>query len=130
MIELINVTKYYPTEFGRHYVFRNVNLRLPLDKSVGVVGPNGAGKSTFLGLIAGADTPNEGRVVRSGRISPPMGLTPGLLTTLTGSENTRFACRIHGMSRKEMDETVASASRCRCGPIPRACASGWASRSR
>ena len=108
MIELINVTKYYPTEYGRHYVFRNVNLTLPLDKSVGVVGPNGAGKSTFLGLIAGADIPNEGRIVRSGRISPPMGLTPGLLTTLTGSENTRFACRIHGMSRKEMDETVAS----------------------
>lgn len=108
MIELINVTKYYPTDFGRHYVFRNVSLTLPLDKSVGVVGPNGAGKSTFLGLVAGADTPNEGRIVRSGRISPPMGLTPGLLATLTGSENTRFACRIHGMTRSEMDETVES----------------------
>ena len=29
MIELINVSKYYITDFGKHYVFRNVSLRLP-----------------------------------------------------------------------------------------------------
>ncbi|MCB1377383.1 MAG: ATP-binding cassette domain-containing protein, partial [Alphaproteobacteria bacterium] len=106
MIELVNVSKYYPTEFGRHYVFRDVNLVLPLDMSVGVIGPNGAGKSTFLRLIGGADIPSEGRILRSGRISPPMGLTPGIQANLTGGENTRFACRIYGMSRDEMDEVV------------------------
>lgn len=111
MIELINVSKWYPTDFGRHYVFRDVNLKLPPDKSVGVIGPNGAGKSTLLRILAGADTPNDGKVIRTGLISPPMGLTPSLLASLTGSENARFACRIYGMDRDDMDETVESVGR-------------------
>ena len=102
MIELINVSKYYPTDFGRHYVFRNVSLKLPLDKSVGVIGPNGAGKSTFLRLLGGADIPSEGKILRTGRISPPMGLTPGLQASLNGVENARFAGRIYGMDRDEI----------------------------
>ena len=106
MIELIDVSKYYPTELGRHYVFRNVSLTLPLNINVAVIGPNGAGKSTFLRMLGGADTPSEGRIVKSGSISPPMGLTPGLQATMTGGENTRFACRIYGMTRDEADQTV------------------------
>jgi capsular polysaccharide transport system ATP-binding protein len=106
MIELINVSKYYPTDFGRHYVFSNVSLKLPLDKSVGVIGPNGAGKSTFLRLIGGADIPSEGRILRTGRISPPMGLTPGLQPSLNGVENARFAGRIYGMDRDEIADLI------------------------
>jgi capsular polysaccharide transport system ATP-binding protein len=106
MIELINVSKYYPTDFGRHYLFRDVSLVLPLDKSVAVIGPNGAGKSTFLRLLGGADIPSEGRIVKSGRISPPMGLTPGLQPSLTGVENARFAGRIHGMTREEILDLI------------------------
>ncbi len=106
MIELINVSKYYMTDFGRHYVFRNVSLRLPLDKSVAVIGPNGAGKSTFLRLLGGADIPSEGRILKTGRISPPMGLTPGLQSTLTAAENARFAGRIYGMSRDEIAKLI------------------------
>ena len=104
MIRLIDVTKYYMTDFGRHYVFRDVTLDLPLDKSVGVIGPNGAGKSTFLRLIAGADIPSSGTILRSGKISPPMGLTPGLQASLNGTENARFAGRIYGMSRDEIND--------------------------
>lgn len=106
MIELINVSKYYPTEFGRHYVFKNVSLKLPLDKNVGVLGPNGAGKSTFLRLLGGADAPSEGRIIKSGSISPPMGLTPSLQPSLTASENMRFAGRIYGLDRDEINETI------------------------
>ncbi len=106
MIELINVSKYYPTEFGRHYVFRDVSLKLPLDKSVGILGPNGSGKSTFLRLLGGADTPSAGKIIKTGSISPPMGLTPGLQASLTASENMRFAGRIYGLSRDEINETI------------------------
>ena len=106
MIRLIDVSKYYVTDFGRHYVFRNVTLDLPLDKNVGIIGPNGAGKSTFLRLIGGADTPSSGRILKSGRISPPMGLTPGLQPSLTASENARFAGRIYGMTREEIDAMI------------------------
>jgi capsular polysaccharide transport system ATP-binding protein len=106
MIRLMNVTKYFMTDFGRHYVFRNVTLDLPLDKNVGIIGPNGAGKSTFLRLIGGADTPSSGRILKSGRISPPMGLTPGLQGSLTAAENARFAGRIYGMQRSEIDAMI------------------------
>lgn len=106
MIELINVSKYYLTGFGRHYVFRDVNLVLPLDKSVAVIGPNGAGKSTFLRLLGGADQPSSGTIIKTGRISPPMGLTPGLQPSLNGVENARFAGRIYGMEREEINEMI------------------------
>jgi capsular polysaccharide transport system ATP-binding protein len=97
MIELIKASKYYPTQFGPHYVFRDVSLVLPDDKNVGVIGPNGAGKTTLLRLLAGADIPTSGRIERTGRVSWPMGLTAGLQRTLTGRENARFLCRVYGM---------------------------------
>lgn len=106
MIELINVSKYYLTDFGKHYIFRDVSLRLPLDKSVGVLGPNGAGKSTFLRLLGGADIPSSGTIIRTGKISPPMGLTPGLQSSLTGAENARFAGRIYGLTRDEIADMI------------------------
>ena len=106
MIELINVTKYFPTASGRHYLYRNVSLVLPPNKNIGVIGPNGAGKSTFLRLLSGADLPSEGRVIRTGKISWPLGLTPGLQTDMTGTENTRFAARIYGMSKSDIKKTI------------------------
>ncbi|MFT3988272.1 ABC transporter ATP-binding protein [Aestuariivirga sp.] len=98
MIELIKAGKYYPTSFGKHYVFRDVSLVLPRDRNIGVIGPNGSGKSTLLRILSGADIPSEGRVVRTGKISWSMGLSPGLQTIMTGAENARFAARINGLS--------------------------------
>lgn len=106
MIELINAGKFYYTEFGKHWIFRDVTLTLGFDKSVAVIGPNGAGKSTFLRLIAGADIPSEGQIIRTGRISPPMGLTPSIQAALSGAENARFAGRIYGLSRDEIDDLI------------------------
>ena len=48
MIELQNLTKYYPTPKGRHYVFRDLNFKFPDGVSVGIMGRNGAGKSTLI----------------------------------------------------------------------------------
>ena len=106
MIELIKAGKYYPTELGRHYVFRDVSLKLPLNTNIGVIGPNGAGKSTLLRLLSGGDIPSEGQIIRTGRISWPLGLTPGLQATLTGAENARFAGRIYGMSSAEIKSAI------------------------
>lgn len=107
MIKLINVSKYFVTPFGRHYVFRDVSIELPLDRNVGVIGPNGAGKSTFLRLLAGADHPSSGTILKTGRISPPMGLTPVLQGSLTALENVKFAGRIYGMTKPEIDKMVS-----------------------
>ncbi len=101
MIELQNVTKYYTTPHGRHYVLRDVSVHIPKQTKVAVLGMNGAGKSTLLRLIAGVDVPNGGTITRNGKISWPMGLASCLQRTMTGLENARFACRIQGASRSE-----------------------------
>jgi zinc/manganese transport system ATP-binding protein len=45
-------------------VLHDVNLRVPAASMLAVTGPNGCGKSTLLHLLAGVDTPAEGRVRR------------------------------------------------------------------
>lgn len=106
MIELINASKYYPTKFGRHYIFQNVSLQLPAHVNVGIIGANGSGKSTLMRLLAGVDYPSEGRVVRTGKISWPLGLVPSMLPAFTGRENSRFICRIYGLSGREIEEKL------------------------
>lgn len=107
MIELRNVTKWYRTTRGRHYVFNNLNAIFPPDKSIGVIGANGAGKSTLLSLIGGSDYPNSGRIITDEKISWRVGLGGGFQGSLTGRDNVKFVCRIHGLDREQMAEKVA-----------------------
>ncbi len=97
MIVVDNVHKRYRTEHGLgKWVLQGVNLTIPDGVSVGLVGGNGAGKSTLLRLIGGVDYPSKGSIVRHSRVSWPMGLGTGLQGSLTGRQNAKFVCRIHG----------------------------------
>ncbi|WP_232088812.1 ABC transporter ATP-binding protein [Desulfovibrio sp. G11] len=78
---------------------------IPTGRSVGLVGANGAGKSTLLRIIGGADYPTRGQVERRCRVSWPMA-NGGLEGTLTGRQNAKFVCRIHGFQH-ELDERIA-----------------------
>jgi len=106
MIQLENVSKYYVTNSGRHYVLDNVSLTIPDMARVGVMGPNGAGKSTLMRLLAGVDSPNKGKIHRTGSISWPMGLASSMQGALSGKENARFACHIQGMHHAEIKQMV------------------------
>ncbi len=98
MISLRDVHKRYWTQRGDpHWVLRGITLDFPQDRNTGVIGVNGAGKSTLLQLIAGTDMPTRGEVRADGRISWPIGLTNGLQRTMTGRQNSKFICRIHGL---------------------------------
>lgn len=97
MIIVDDVHKRYQTEHGPgKWVLQGVSLTIPPKISVGLVGRNGAGKSTLLRLIGGVDHPNRGRIERHCRVSWPMGFGGGLQGSLTGRQNTKFVCRIHG----------------------------------
>jgi len=95
VIELEGVTKSYPTQRGRHYVLRDVDLKLPGDVHIGVIGSNGAGKSTLLRLLGGIDFPERGRITGDANVSWPLGLQGGFQGAMTGRENVRFVCRIY-----------------------------------
>jgi capsular polysaccharide transport system ATP-binding protein len=96
VIELHQVSKWYPLAGRRHYVLRAVDCVLRRGQSVGILGRNGAGKSTLLRLIGGTEAPSAGRIVRRARISWPLGLSGSFQGRLTGRDNLRFVCRIYG----------------------------------
>ena len=104
MIALENVTKSYGVGDHTHLVLDDITFTFPYRKSVGVLGANGAGKSTLIKIIGGADKPDKGRVVRTSRLSWPMGYSGGFQGTLTGRENARFVARIYGASYTEVEQ--------------------------
>jgi capsular polysaccharide transport system ATP-binding protein len=97
MIIVENVHKRYNTDHGPgKWVLQGATFNIPPKVSVGLVGRNGAGKSTLLRLIGGIDVPTSGRIDRQCRVSWPMGFGGGLQGSLTGRQNAKFVCRIHG----------------------------------
>lgn len=97
MIIVEDVHKRYRTDHGPgKWILQGVSFTIPPRLNVGLVGCNGAGKSTLLRLIGGVDQPTRGHVERRCRVSWPMGLGSGLQGSLTGRQNAKFVCRIHG----------------------------------
>jgi sulfate transport system ATP-binding protein len=54
-------------QFGSFIALDHVNLEIKTGSLVALVGPSGSGKSTLLRIIAGLDTPNDGRIWLTGR---------------------------------------------------------------
>ncbi len=97
MIVVNDVHKRYRTGHGMGpWVLKGASFTIPLRTNVGLVGRNGAGKSTLLRIIGGVDRPSRGSVERQCRVSWPMGFGGGLQGALTGRQNAKFICRIHG----------------------------------
>lgn len=97
MIIVEDVHKRYLTKHGPgKWVLQGVSFTIPPKLNVGLIGANGVGKSTLLRIIGGVDQPNKGRVERHCRVSWPMGFGGGLQGSLTGRQNAKFVCRIHG----------------------------------
>ena len=106
MIKIENLTKSYRTPAGRHYVFKNLHVEFPANKSVALIGRNGSGKSTLLRVIGGIDRPDSGKVITDKTISWPVGLAGGFQGSLTGRENVKFVARLYATDR-ELREKVA-----------------------
>ncbi len=103
MIALENISKTYGIGDRAHLVLNNISFKFPYRKSVGVLGANGAGKSTLIRIIGGAEKPDTGCVVRTSKLSWPMGYSGGFQGSLTGRENARFVARIYGASFDEVE---------------------------
>ncbi|MDF4628626.1 ATP-binding cassette domain-containing protein, partial [Vibrio parahaemolyticus] len=98
MIRLENLTKYYPSDLGKQYIFKDLNFTIPSGHNIAILGSNGAGKSTLFRILAGSEYPNKGRVVTDLAISWPMALATGINPQMTGRENARFIGRVNGVA--------------------------------
>lgn len=96
MIEFSNVLKFYRTQHHLKVVLNSVSTVFETGWSYGLLGVNGAGKSTLLRLAAGSELPNSGRIVRSARISWPLGFAGGFHPPSSGRENVKFIARMYG----------------------------------
>lgn len=100
MITIENLTKSYRTPLGRYYIFKDLNIAFPSDKSIALLGRNGAGKSTLLRVIGGIDRPDKGTVITDKTISWPVGLSGGFQGSLTGRENVKFVARLYSKANE------------------------------
>lgn len=66
MLTLENLSFGVQEEKGEKEIIRNLNLTIGDHKFVVITGPNGGGKSTLAKLIAGIETPTEGKITLDG----------------------------------------------------------------
>ena len=102
MIEFRGVSKYFLTPHSRKVVLDRLSLTLPHGARVGLLGRNGAGKSTMIGMISGTVRQDEGRIVRHGSVSWPLGFAGSFANEMTGAQNVRFVARIYGIDSDEL----------------------------
>lgn len=50
---------------GSNEIFTGLQLEVNAGEHIAIIGPNGCGKTTLLGLLAGEDTPDTGRIIKS-----------------------------------------------------------------
>jgi capsular polysaccharide transport system ATP-binding protein len=107
MINIVNLTKSYPSRLGPQYIFKELNFSFPTENNVAILGKNGAGKSTLFRLLAKSEYPDKGQILTNRTMSWPVALQTGIHPQMTGRENTRFIGRINNVpSIKEYEEKV------------------------
>ena len=106
MISLTHVVKFYKIEKFRKVILDNVSLTFDAGHSYAILGINGAGKSTTIRLLSGQELPNRGRIVRTVRVSWPLGFAGGLHPNMTGAENMTFVARAYGEDPRQVLDFV------------------------
>jgi spermidine/putrescine transport system ATP-binding protein len=93
-----------------------VSIQIPGGEFFSMLGPSGCGKTTTLRMIAGFETPDEGRIVLQGRdvtSVPPAKRNVnmvfqayGLFPHMTVAENIAFGPKIKKLSKSEIAERM------------------------
>ncbi|WP_102223222.1 ABC transporter ATP-binding protein [Acidimangrovimonas sediminis] len=97
MIEFENVSKSFWTGRQRKVILDRASFRVEIGNSLGILAPNGTGKTTIINMMAGLEKPDEGRVIRTSRISFPLGFMGGVVNRHTATENARYIAKLYGL---------------------------------
>ncbi|GGW22480.1 ABC transporter [Gemmobacter lanyuensis] len=111
MIEFENVSKSFWTGRQRKVILDRASFRVELGNSLGILARNGTGKTTIINMMAGLEKPDEGRILRTSRISFPLGFMGGVVSKHTATENARYIARLYGLD----PDYVESFCRWLCG---------------
>jgi ABC-type polysaccharide/polyol phosphate transport system ATPase subunit len=90
------------------WALQDVSFEVAPGQILGLVGANGAGKSTILKLLSRITRPTRGNLAVAGRVSALIELGAGFHPDLTGRENAFLSGAILGLTRREIDERLAS----------------------
>ena len=104
-------------KFGNFRAVDRLSLDIRAGEFFALLGPSGCGKTTLLRMLAGFETPDEGRILLDGRDIAPvlphqrpvnmMFQNYALFPHLTVRDNIAFGLKRAGMARAEIDTRVA-----------------------
>ena len=97
MIAFENVSKSFWTGTQRKVILDRASFKVELGNSLGILARNGTGKTTIINMMAGLEKPDEGKVVRTSRISFPLGFMGGVVSKHSATENARYIARLYGL---------------------------------
>lgn len=97
MIEFREVSKSFWTGTQRKVILDRASFRVELGSSLGILAPNGTGKTTLISMMAGLEKPDEGEIVRTSRISFPLGFMGGVVSKHTATENCRYIAKLYSL---------------------------------
>lgn len=115
IITFENVTKRY----GRVVAVDNVSLSVDEGEFFALLGPSGCGKTTLLRMVAGFETPDEGRILIDGRdvTETPPNRRPvnmvfqsyAVFPHMTVAANVGYGLKVDGAPQSEIERRVADA---------------------
>lgn len=97
MIEFVNVSKSFWTGKSRKVILDRASFKVEIGNSLGILAPNGTGKTTVINMMAGLEKPDEGKILRTSRISFPLGFMGGVIHKHSATENARYIARLYGL---------------------------------
>src|SRR5699024_559775 len=87
----------------KFFALKDISFTVNEGDSVGIIGLNGSGKSTLTDLLAEVTQPTSGSIDINGTVSL-IAIGAGLEQELTGIENIRMKCLMHGLTDEQIDE--------------------------
>ncbi len=97
MLKFENVSKSFWTGTQRKVILDRANFTVEQGQSLGILAANGTGKTTLINMMAGLEKPDEGKIIRTSRISFPLGFMGGMVNGHSASENSRYIARLYGL---------------------------------